>query len=421
MSFYEDYLKVAAKLYPKTAAQLNLPERISANLICPTTLELPTRLLNQAREIVRAFFKLRCEPSRLQALAKLNPDLPNPGHYSALMSYDFHLDSHGQLKLIEINTNASMSLMVDISANVKQLPYDYTPAPDFGSEIMGTFQSEFSLFQGAHGTDQPLPTRSLSNTVICDHQPLSQRLYIEFEFFRELFQSSGLMSELTDPSELRFQNGQLTLRDKQIDLVYNRSTDFYFESESSRDLRAANLSHAACITPNPFEYLMLADKERLEELSQQMSAPEPAHLALKHSPALENALIKCMSVAEVSDKDALWHDRKKWFFKPKRSFGGKAVYRGSSMSRGSYATVVAGDYLAQELVPPGVVFIKPGSERAALPGAGEHLPAGYDEFKYDLRFFVYQDVIQLSCARVYKGQVTNSQTLGGGVAPIVWV
>ena len=104
------------------------------------------------------------------------------------------------------------------------------------------------------------------------------------------------------------------------------------------------------------------------------------------------------------DPVALWSERKRWFFKPRRSHGGKAVYRGSSMSRGTFDSILAGDYLAQEMVPPPVVSF-----------AGEEEP-----LKYDLRFYAYRDRVQLACARLYRGQMTNAQSLGGGIAPIRW-
>jgi hypothetical protein len=72
-----------------------------------------------------------------------------------------------------------------------------------------------------------------------------------------------------------------------------------------------------------------------------------------------------------------------------------------------FAQILAGDYLAQEYVPPSTLTI-PVEEKPT-------------EFKYDLRFYAYQDRIQLACARLYQGQMTNSHTPGGGIAAIEWV
>ncbi len=37
-----------------------------------------------------------------------------------------------------------------------------------------------------------------------------------------------------------------------------------------------------------------------------------------------------------------------------------------------------------------------------------------ENWKFDLRFYVYEDNIQLSCARIYQGQVTNFASPMGG-------
>ena len=81
------------------------------------------------------------------------------------------------------------------------------------------------------------------------------------------------------------------------------------------------------------------------------------------------------------------------------------------MSRGTFQKILAGDYLVQDFVPPLITQVE------------VHSPLGAElqEFKFDLRFYVYRDRIQLSCARLYQGQMTNSQTPGGGVAVIDWV
>jgi hypothetical protein len=90
-------------------------------------------------------------------------------------------------------------------------------------------------------------------------------------------------------------------------------------------------------------------------------------------------------------------------FKPRHAFGGKGVFRGSSISRGAFDGVIASDSLAQDFVPAPTVKIE---------GV---------EFKYDLRFFAYRDRVHVACARLYQGQTTNATTPGGGVAAITWV
>lgn len=400
MPFYDRFLEKLAEEYPDTARSIDLKERISPLLICPTAVPLPSSLLEQARTIAEAFFALRNLEDRKRILESEPPPTSDPGNLSALMSFDFHLDSTGQLRLIEINTNASMALMTDLIYKTHGL--DNRITSDFARTIADTFQNEFRLCR-------PDTERSLATAAIADEAPENQRLYIEFLLYRELFERHGIKTRIADTRAFAFQNGSLILDGIQVDLVYNRHTDFYFETPETAELKKAFESRSACVSPNPHEYRLLADKARLEELSVP-GAISALPLEEKHKQAIERTLIRTVEVASFSDKDALWAERKHWFFKPKRSFGGKAAYRGSATGRTVFTQIVSGDYLAQEYVPPGTMELEPEQ------GEGKK-----EEFKYDLRFFAYGGEIQLACARLFKGQMTNTQTPGGGVAAIKWV
>ena len=67
--------------------------------------------------------------------------------------------------------------------------------------------------------------------------------------------------------------------------------------------------------------------------------------------------------------------------------------------------ILAGDYIAQRLVPP-------GARRLSVGGVATDL-------KMDLRCYVYRGRVQLSAARLYRGQTTNFRTPGGGFAAVV--
>ena len=55
--------------------------------------------------------------------------------------------------------------------------------------------------------------------------------------------------------------------------------------------------------------------------------------------------------------------------------------------------------------------------RSATVTSSVRLVSG-EEYKFDLRFYVYRDALQLMVARVYQGQVTNLRTPGGGFAAV---
>jgi hypothetical protein len=116
---------------------------------------------------------------------------------------------------------------------------------------------------------------------------------------------------------------------------------------------------------------------------------------------IDRILINTRDTAGL-DPEQLWKERKGLIFKPKTSHGGKGVYRGSSVSRGAFQSVIETGALAQDFVPAPTMKL------------------GEEEFKYDLRFFAYKDRINIACARLYQGQMTNATTPGGGVAAVSW-
>lgn len=391
MGFFESYIACLEKLYPETARVFDFKTRVSPNLICPETVKVPLALKDEAERIVRAFFALRSLPDRALELESIAPPIIDPGNTSVLMSYDFHVDESGHLRLIEINTNAAMSLITDSIHEAKKVENPFSN--DFRNDIIESFREEAR----AAGS-------GFQRVAIVDEKPEEQRLLIEFLIYKELFDRAGCDSRVRDVSDLRFENGRLIDVDDRspIDLVYNRHTDFYFRTDACAALRMATQARAATITPHPHEYRLLADKERLLELSKP-GMIDALTISESHRHTIRAALIPTVELASLGDADAIWSNRKKWFFKPKRSFGGKAVYRGATITRSMFEQVLRGEFLAQEYV------------------RAPHVLVSGEEFKYDLRFFAYRDHIQLACARVYKGQATNAQSPGGGIAALEWV
>ncbi|MEK7355589.1 MAG: hypothetical protein AAB250_04025 [Bdellovibrionota bacterium] len=384
---YDELMKVLPTLYPSTSAQIDWREAVSPNIVCPVDVRLPRDLARQAAKIVDAFFALRGEPGRSSQLSELDPPVATPGNTSILMSYDFHVDAQGQLRLIEINTNASSSLMVDAMMDAKKMRRDFSP--DFRREIVASFELEH---------DAARPGHQLKSVAIVDDHPENQRLFVEFKMYEELFARHGWKVSIEETSRLRVEGDRLIGAHGPVDLVYNRDTDFYLEHARTASLREATERNLACVSPHPHEYRLLADKERLFELAKP-GVLDSTSLSPERKQAIRSALIDSIVIDSSTDKEKLWADRKKWFFKPRRSFGSKAAYRGSSIAKTAFETITSGHYVAQEFVPASMI----------------------GDFKYDLRFYVYRDRIQLACARLYQGQMTNSQTPGGGVAPINWI
>jgi hypothetical protein len=69
------------------------------------------------------------------------------------------------------------------------------------------------------------------------------------------------------------------------------------------------------------------------------------------------------------------------------------------LTRGAFAVILEGEYVAQALVPPSERLLKEADTPQAL--------------KMDLRNYVYGGEVQLVAARLYQGQTTNFRTPGG--------
>jgi hypothetical protein len=101
----------------------------------------------------------------------------------------------------------------------------------------------------------------------------------------------------------------------------------------------------------------------------------------------------------------LWQARKDWFFKPAGGYGSKAVYRGAKLTKGVWAGIVRGGYIAQQFAEPSERMIRIDGEPQTR--------------KVDVRLYIYDGQILLSAARMYQGQTTNFRTPGGGFAPLL--
>ena len=155
------------------------------------------------------------------------------------------------------------------------------------------------------------------------------------------------------------------------------------------------------VTPNPHNHALLADKRNLSLLSDpailEAWGLEPTHLAQLSS-------IPRTILVTPGNANELWKSRKGLFFKPTGGHGGKAVYRGDKVTRGVWAEIERGGYVAQTLVKP--------SERMIS------IDEGIQARKMDVRLYTYDGQVLLVAARLYQGQTTNFRSPGGGFAPV---
>lgn len=316
----------------------------------------------------------------------------------AFLGYDFHLGDDGP-KLIEINTNAGGGLLNAKLRGVQraccgavaQLMQGVQPQAE--AAFVDMFREEWCRVRG----DAPL-----RHIAIVDDTPATQYLAPEFELFRQLFVANGIAASIHDPADLSWDGVRLLAGDIEVDLVYNRLTDFSLDTAACSALRTAWENDGAVITPHPRAHALYADKRNLVALCDQ------AWLEEIGVPAEARQLIAGMvpntRAVAAEDAESLWAERRRWFFKPAAGYGSKAAYRGDKLTKRVFEEILQGGYIAQALVPP--------SERR-LEVAGQP-----QQFKLDLRNYAYAGHVQLVVARLYQGQTTNFRTPGGGFAPV---
>ena len=321
------------------------------------------------------------------------------------LGYDFHLAPGGP-QLIEINTNAGGGLLAAILGRAQRACCDEVEAAMAAMQVHGpadietAFVAMFRAEWQAERGDAPLAT-----VAIVDDAPQGQYLLPEFLLFQRLFERHGIQAWICDPSELVHDGAGLTLHGARVDLVYNRLTDFAFDEPAHAALRAAWDAGSAVITPHPRAHALYADKRNLVLLS------DAATLRRLGASEADIATIaagvprtEAVNPAAATD---FWARRRGLFFKPASGFGSRGAYRGDKLTRRVFDDILAGDYIAQALVPPSERHLAVDGETVAL--------------KMDLRNYVYRGEVQLVTARLYRGQTTNFRTPGGGFAPVLAV
>jgi hypothetical protein len=361
---------------------------------------IPEASLWRQEQIIAAVERVVALPAYRQRVLAYAPSSAQfaPQALGVFLGYDFHVGPAGP-KLIEINTNAGGALINSLLARVQASCSDCQGRSAGASAepeqaFWRMFQQEWRLERGEE------PLRCIA---IVDEEPYSQFLLPEFLLFQQLFRQNGVEALICDPGELCWRGGGLYSGEQRIDLVYNRLTDFALATDASRPLREAYLAGAVALTPHPYAHALYADKRNLAVLTDEAALLEMG--VDEETRELLLAGIPHTELVRPEQAEALWAARKRLFFKPAAGYGSKAAYRGDKLTRRVFEEILQGDYVAQALVSP--------SERRLAVGAGA------EDFKLDLRHYVYQGQTQLLTTRLYQGQTTNFRTPGGGFAPVV--
>jgi len=349
---------------------------ISNNLICNEEVVVSKDNIQKIQNFIQATFDLKQNKIYQDFLIeKYQYPFSKKNHHSLFMSYDFHIDQNHQPKLIEINTNAAFWLL---GYELYQSSLNSNSALYSGlEELKNNFQEEHLLSQ---------KKEEIKSIQIVDEKPNLQRMFIEFLCFNDLFKSWGWDSEIADVGQLNNSN-----------FIYNRHTDFYFTSEISTRLKKIYMENLSCVSPHPFEYFLLADKERIVDWSDESFLNKFLN---SNSAQIITDVIPVSQKITIENSEAIWASRKNKFFKPMRSFGSKQSYKGASVSKKVFEDCIQHGFIAQDYIQPQEVEIK--------------TEQGLEKMKYDLRCYVYKNKLQMIIARVYQGQVTNLRTPYGG-------
>lgn len=363
--------------------------------VSDTVVPLSSATFAQCQKFIRAFRRITDHPLYRQDTQAAIPEgvrLDNAD--SALLCFDFYMTPEGP-RLIEINTNgAGYPTMALLYA-----AHGLTPVP--ASDVWDTLRQMFVAEWG--------PVIPGQRVVIVDEDVFAQRTMFEFKSYHAIFQSWGYLCDIVDMKDLYYEGEQLMALGKPVDNIYNRCCDFYLSMPSNAVLARAISDPKVQVSPHPSSYALMADKGRMVTMSQtrflERYGCDTALIALIQS------VIPPVRHIQDESPETWWQQRKHCFFKPQNTYGSKAVYKGSSISRKKFDTLLDQAYVVQPYFQADMVPV-------TLPSETGSLTAQPAMFKYDLRFFVYGEAVLMGGARLFQGQVTNFQTLGGGFAPV---
>lgn len=400
VSLDREALRRALQTDPASSGLHDLIEERCPHLFASLPLFVSREHVRAMGAVIEAVERVVALPDYRETALAWAPEIArhDPGAKGVFVGYDFHLAPEAP-RLIEINTNSGGALLNAVLARAQRAccqeiePWMSAPVPDadIESTLSGMFLSEWRR-AGRAGT----PRR----VAIVDDGPQEQFMYPEFLLFARLFERFGIEAVVLAPEALAFDGGVLRDARGQVDVVYNRLTDFYFDEPPHAALRAAYLANAAVVTPHPRAHALYADKRNLSLIGSP-GLLRAWGVAEADIGILERGIPRT-EIVSPADAERLWAERRRLFFKPAAGHGSRAAYRGEKLTRRVWEEIVAGRYVAQALVPP--------SERRI---------ARETALKVDVRNYVYDGRVQMLAARLYQGQTTNMRTAGGGFAPVL--
>jgi len=349
---------------------------MTTTLASETPVPISSRNLETMLAFSRSIFCLKDNPAYLAALADKLPTAARIATVwpSVLMGFDFHLTPDGP-KLIEINNNAG-GLYIGDGRWLPQAAYNHMP---------GTLTERLTA----------MFPKQWANIAIMDEDVTGQYMYPEMCAYAELLRSDGRSACVVSPEDLQTKkDSRLTYKEKAVDAIYNRHTDFYLDSAELTHIRAAYAAGKVVFNPHPRSYALIGDKTRMVDWWR---------------PGLLERCVDAVQVAEIRavtpethrmaemNPEVIWAQRKLWVFKPAARHGGKGVVLGKAMSRKRFESLNPVDTIVQQLVPASEVEVEEGTR-----------------MKLDIRLYMHGENLIALAGRVWRGQLTNFREAGSG-------
>ncbi|MEM7647049.1 MAG: hypothetical protein AAF203_09075, partial [Pseudomonadota bacterium] len=168
---HQKFFSILQEVFPKSASEILSAEMIRDQLLSPFQLKLEKKVLEQVRSFVTKCYEIR-DQKNYQEQLQISPDwVATP---AILSCFDFHYSPAMGLKLIEVNTNASLYVTSHLLYLCQELS---VPDPQL-EKLHRSFQQSFDF--EAH-----------NHCFIMDRQPNQEGLYFEFLLFKEWLESKG--------------------------------------------------------------------------------------------------------------------------------------------------------------------------------------------------------------------------------------
>lgn len=387
---------LGAALAAELPGARGLDPQVHASLFSRHALFVDRSVLEAIGEVAAAVFEVARNASYVGHVLRWAPDLAwhDPGSVGGVLGLDFHLTIAGP-RLVEVNTNPGGLLLNAMSLDAVRA---CTPA-QWTTWTSSAQAREVAVSAWLEDMREQLG-RMPQRVAIVDIAPREQFLHPEFELYARAFRDRGVSAVIRGPEELTLGPHGLGDGDGVIDAVYNRLTDFGLVEPGNETLAAAYQQGLIALTPHPRAHALFSDKRNLTVLGDRALLESWGVRASVAEP-LQQVVPRTVA-AEPGNRDALWKDRKQYFFKPANGYGSRGSYRGDKLTRRTWDTMASSAYVAQAFARPGMRLVHDGVS-----------------LKADIRCFASSSGVLLFAARLYQGQATNMRTPGGGFAAVL--